>query len=250
MEEQERLIVVDTETTGFDPDTGDRMVEFGAVEIVNNLPTGRKLHLLINPERDVPAEAVKVHGLDNAKLENEPVFAKVAGQIQDFVGSARMVIHNAAFDMKFLNAEMRRVGRPEFPAHQAIDTLRIAKEKFGNSPASLDALCRRFGISTEKRELHGALLDAELLAEVWLGLNGGRQRAMSLTDDTDAQAANGRVVVFNAKPRPHRLAPRVTEADIAAHTQIMATVDAVARKSSKGEFGAIWATADEESPRP
>ena len=248
--EHERLIVLDTETTGFEADDGDRMVEFGAVELVNNLPTGRKLHILINPERDVPAEAVKVHGLDNAKLDGCPVFADVADQIRDFVGDTKMVIHNAAFDMKFLNAEMRRAGRPEFPADQAIDTLRIAKQKFGNSPATLDALCRRFGISLEKRELHGALLDAELLGEVWLGLNGGRQATMSLTDDAETQAMSGRVVIFGAKQRPRPLPPRLSDADLQAHAQIMATVDAVARKSSKGEFGAIWAPVSDDSPRP
>ena len=170
-----REIVLDTETTGFDPETGDRIVEIGGVELYNHVATGRTYHQYINPERSMPAEAFEVHGLGDDFLSDKPKFAQIGQDFVDFVGDARLVIHNAAFDMKFLNAELRWMGLPALPMERAIDTLGMARKKFPGSPATLDALCRRFNIDNSARTLHGALLDSEILAEVYLELIGGRQ---------------------------------------------------------------------------
>ena len=170
-----REIVLDTETTGFEPDEGDRIVEIGAVELFNHVPTGRTYHQYINPQRAMPQEAFEVHGLGDAFLSDKPLFAAIADAFNDFIGDAKLIIHNAAFDMKFLNAELGWSGYRLLPLDQAIDTLAIARRKYPGSPASLDALCRRFGIDNAKRTLHGALLDSEILAEVYLELIGGRQ---------------------------------------------------------------------------
>ena len=170
-----REIVLDTETTGFEPNEGDRIVEIGAVELLNHVPTGRTYHQYINPKRSMPKEAFEVHGLGDDFLRDKPFFADIAQAFVDFVGTDKMIIHNAAFDMKFLNAELGWVNRPLIPMDQALDTLAIARRRFPGSPASLDALCRRFGIDNSSRTLHGALLDSEILAEVYLELIGGRQ---------------------------------------------------------------------------
>ncbi len=176
-----REIVFDTETTGMDPADGDKLVEIGCVELENHLPTGRTYHQYINPERDVPAEAVAVHGLDNDRLKNEPTFGEVVGDFMDFIGEdAKLIAHNAEFDMKFINAEISIYGYPKLDNKRVIDTLKIAREKFPGSPANLDALCRRFHIDNSNRTLHGALLDSELLAEVYLELLGGRQRGLDM----------------------------------------------------------------------
>ena len=185
-----REIVMDTETTGLDPLNGDRIVEIGGVELINHLPTGRTYHQYINPERPMPREAFEVHGLGDDFLRDKPVFARIVDEFLDFIGDAKLVIHNASFDMGFLNAELTRVGRPLLPDHQAIDTLDIARRKFPGAQASLDALCKRFGVDNSAREKHGALLDSEILAEVYLELVGGRQQGFALTahgsDSTDA----------------------------------------------------------------
>lgn len=178
--ESMREVVLDTETTGIDPNDGHRLVEIGCVELENHVPTGRVLHIYINPERDVPAEAEAVHGLSTKFLKDKPVFAEIYTEMLDFIGDAKMVIHNAEFDIKFLNAELAAVGHPGFKLKDAVDTLKIAREKFPGSPANLDALCRRFGIDNSSREFHGALLDSELLAEVYLELCGGRQHGLGL----------------------------------------------------------------------
>ncbi|WP_333831422.1 DNA polymerase III subunit epsilon, partial [Pararhodobacter sp.] len=170
-----REIVLDTETTGFEPSEGHRIVEIGAVELFNHMPTGNTYHQYINPQRDMPQEAFQVHGLGNDFLRDYPVFADIADAFLAFVSGARLVIHNAAFDMKFLNAELGWAKRPLLPDNVALDTLTIARRKFPGSPASLDALCRRFGVDNSSREKHGALLDSEILAEVYLELIGGRQ---------------------------------------------------------------------------
>lgn len=170
-----REIVLDTETTGIEPADGHRLVEIGCVELVNHVPTGRVWHQYINPQRDMPPEAFDVHGLSAQFLSDKPVFRAVAADFLAFLGEARLVIHNAAFDMKFLNAELGWAGLPQLALHRAIDTLAIARKRFPGSPASLDALCRRFGIDNSRREKHGALLDSEILAEVYLELIGGRQ---------------------------------------------------------------------------
>ena len=176
-----REIVLDTETTGLDPDAGDRIVEIGAVELLNQMPTGRTFHRYINPQRDVPAEALAVHGLSAAFLADKPVFAAVAAEFAAFVGDARLVIHNAAFDMRFLNAELGWAGQAGFAWARAVDTLELARRRFPGAVNSLDALCRRFGVDNSGREKHGALLDSELLAEVYLELMGGRQPDLVLT---------------------------------------------------------------------
>ena len=212
-----REIVMDTETTGLEANGGDRIVEIGGVELVNHLPTGRTYHQYINPERSMPAEAFAVHGLGDEFLRDKPVFAQIAEDFLTFVGDARLVIHNASFDMGFLNAEFRRLGKPPLPANQAIDTLDIARRKFPGAQASLDALCRRFGVDNSNRTLHGALLDSEILAEVYLELLGGRQQGMAL-DQT--QRGRGEVTVaadWTPPPRSRPLPPRLTEEEAAAH---------------------------------
>ena len=212
-----REIVLDTETTGFDPESGDRIVEIGAVELFNHLPTGKTYHQYINPERSMPQEAFEVHGLGDDFLKDKPVFAAVGQAFLDFVGDAKLVIHNAAFDMKFLNAELGWINLPQLPWERAVDTLAIARSKFPGSPASLDALCRRFGIDNSARTLHGALLDSEILAEVYLELIGGRQPGFGL--DTGAKQQNGVTKTDDWRPtaRPSALASRLTTEEAVAH---------------------------------
>ena len=220
-----REIVLDTETTGFDPATGDRIVEIGAVELMNHLPTGRTYHQYINPERLMPREAFEVHGLGDEFLSDKPVFAAIGQAFADFVGDAKLVIHNAAFDIKFLNFELTRMGLREIPWSQAIDTLAIAKQKFPGSPASLDALCRRFGVDNSKREKHGALLDSEILAEVYLELIGGRQPDLVLAPTHGAsRGGTGRAAGEDWRPRarPEPLPPRLTAEEEAAHAAFVA----------------------------
>lgn len=178
-----RHICLDTETTGFAPEKGDRIVEIACVEIENYLPTGREYHTYINPERDMPQGAFEVHGLSAAFLSNHPVFAKIADDFLEFIGDLPLVIHNAKFDMKFLNAELSRCKKPILAWERAIDTLAIAKKKFPGSPATLDALCKRFKISLSNRNLHGALIDTRLLAEVYLNLCEGRAPSFGLESD-------------------------------------------------------------------
>jgi DNA polymerase-3 subunit epsilon len=221
-----REIVLDTETTGFEPETGDRIVEIGALELLNHMPTGRTFHVYINPERSMPEAAFAVHGLGDDFLRDKPKFAQVAQDFLDFIGDARLVIHNAAFDMKFLNHELGRLGYPALPMERAIDTVMVARRKFPGSPASLDALCRRFGIDNSGRTLHGALLDSELLAEVYLELIGGRQPDFGLSSGPAAPArAEGADLAdtsWRPRPRPRPLAPRITEEEAAAHAAFVA----------------------------
>jgi DNA polymerase-3 subunit epsilon len=221
-----REIVLDTETTGLDPEQGHRIVEIGAVELVNHMPTGRTYHQYINPERDMPQEAFEVHGLDTTFLASHPVFAGVADAFLDFLGDATLVIHNAAFDMKFINAELGWLRRTAIPTGRAIDTLDMARRKFPGSPASLDALCRRFSIDNAARTLHGALLDSEILAEVYLELIGGRQPGLTLTT---SGAAGARVDdedrgEWRPRPRPEPLAPRLTPEEAQRHEAFVATL--------------------------
>ena len=211
-----REIVLDTETTGFDPQGGDRIVEIGAVELLNHLPTGRTYHQYINPERGMPKEAFEVHGLGDDFLRDKPVFANVAKAFLEFIGTSKLVIHNASFDMKFLNAELGWMKLAAIPWEQALDTLAIARKKFPGSPASLDALCRRFGIDTSARTLHGALLDSEILAEVYLELIGGRQPDLVLAGASQGDQSNNKSD-WQAKLRPAPLQPLITEKETAAH---------------------------------
>lgn len=178
-----REIVLDTETTGFDPTQNHRIIEIGCVELENHLPTGRILQLYINPERDVPAEATAIHGITNEFLKDKPVFTQVYGEFIDFIKDAKLVIHNAEFDMRFINHHLGQVGHKAIAWSNVVDTLGMARKKFPGSPASLDALCRRFGIDASERTYHGALLDSQLLAEVYLELMGGRQHGLGLASE-------------------------------------------------------------------
>ncbi len=217
-----REIVLDTETTGLDPQTGDRIVEIGAVELYGHVPTGRTWHQYINPQRSMPDEAFQVHGLGDDFLRDKPLFSHVAHAFLEFVGDARLVIHNAAFDMAFLNAELGWLKLPAVPWDRAVDTLAIAKRRFPGSPISLDALCRRFGIDNAARTLHGALLDSQILAEVYLELIGGRQPNLALAATVrEVEADAG---PWRPAPRPAPLPPRITEAETAAHAAFVATL--------------------------
>ncbi|PZQ97691.1 MAG: DNA polymerase III subunit epsilon [Cereibacter sphaeroides] len=224
-----REIVLDTETTGFEPGEGHRIVEIGGVELFNHMPTGRNFHKYINPEREMPKEAFEVHGLSEDFLRDKPLFRTVGQEFLEFIGDAKLVIHNASFDMKFLNHELRGAGLPTLPFDRAVDTLLIARQRFPGSPASLDALCRRFGVDNSAREKHGALLDSEILAEVYLELIGGRQPDLVLAPvaKTEAPTADAQISVWRARPRPTPLAPRITTAEAEAHAAfVMAMGDA------------------------
>ena len=206
-----REIVLDTETTGFNPADGDRIVEIGCLELVNHLPTGKSFQAYVNPERTMPAEAFAVHGLGDDFLSDQKVMADVVDDFLEFIAGDPLIIHNADFDMRFLNAELARLGREPLPMSRAVDTVALAREKFPGAQASLDALCRRFEIDNSSRDLHGALLDAQLLAEVYLELIGGRQPDLELARAEAGAGAD--------KPRAHReprhFAP--SEAERAAH---------------------------------
>ena len=211
-----RELVLDTETTGLDPVDGHRVVEIGAVELFNHIPTGLTFHKYINPERDMPAEAFNVHGLSEEFLRDKPVFGQIVSEFVEFVGDASIIIHNASFDMKFLNAEMRAVDSKLIAPEQVVDSLAIARKKFPMGPNSLDALCKRFGVDNSRRDKHGALLDSELLAEVYLELIGGRQTAMTLTEKNSIQQ-NRVIAAKNIEPRNKELAPRLSDAERKAH---------------------------------
>lgn len=203
-----REIVLDTETTGLDPKSGHRIVEIGCVELINHVPTGEVYHQYINPERDMPAEAERVHGLSETFLKDHPVFADISDKFVEFIGDATLVIHNAAFDMGFINAELDRVGVEAISMYRAIDTVSMARKKFPGAQASLDALCRRFGIDLSGRELHGALLDAQLLADVYLELLGGRQHGMDLAADAEVPVAGENTAPSQDNDSTGRRAPR------------------------------------------
>ncbi len=214
-----REIVLDTETTGLDPSNGDRIVEIGCVELVNHLTTGETFQCYINPERDMPEGAFRVHGLSTQFLAEKPIFADVADLFLEFVGEDKLVIHNASFDLGFLNAELERIGRSILPSARAVDTLALVRRKYPGAPGNLDALCRRFEIDNSERDLHGALLDAQLLAEVYLELIGGRQPGLALPasqvrgSDEDAAAGDK-----NTR-EPRSYAP--SNEELAAHDAFM-----------------------------
>ncbi|HEY5598026.1 MAG TPA: DNA polymerase III subunit epsilon [Kiloniellales bacterium] len=215
-----REIVLDTETTGLDPDAGHRVVEVACLELAQHIPTGRNFRRYVNPGREMPEDARAVHGLDDAFLAQQPLFADVVDEFLEFIGEAPLIIHNAQFDLKFLNAELARISRPPLDAARAVDTVALARRRFPGAQASLDALCRRFGIDLSARALHGALLDCELLAEVYLELRGGRQPGLDL--DAKRQSAHGS---GGASPeraaRPARLHEPSAE-EIAAHEAMLA----------------------------
>lgn len=221
-----REIVLDTETTGMEPEEGHRIIEIGCVELDNAIPTGRHWHAYINPERDVTREAVAVHGLDTDFLKDKPTFGEIVGDYLDFTDDAHLVIHNAEFDVKFLNAELNLLGFGRVDNSRVVDTLTIAREKFPGSPANLDALCRRFNIDNESRDLHGALLDAELLAKVYLELIGGRQHGLSLAENMPAKGDQARFATPERK-RDYR-EPRefsVREDEKKSHARLLEKLD-------------------------
>ncbi len=219
-----REVVLDTETTGLDPENGDRIVEIGCLELVNHLPTGRTFHRYTNPERPMPEAAFAVHGLSDDFLSDKPVFAEVAGDFLDFIGDDPLVIHNAKFDLGFINAELKACGQAALaPGHPVHDTLATARAKFPGAQASLDALCRRFGIDLSVREKHGALLDAELLSEVYLELVGGRQPDLSLAAVATGKESAAPEAAARAERTPRPLAPTTEEA--AAHEAFIATLE-------------------------
>lgn len=212
-----REIILDTETTGLSPSTGDRIVEIGAVELINHLPSGKTYHVYLNPERDMPKEAEAVHGLSAAFLKDKPLFKTIAKEFLEFVGDAPLIIHNASFDMGFINAELGFIGGAAIPPSQVIDTLLMARRSHPMGPNSLDALCKRYGIDNSKRTKHGALLDAELLADVYLELIGGRQTALILQAETKVRKTEIEVVRFTSRERPAALPARLTEQEQAEH---------------------------------
>src|SRR6202795_2905999 len=218
-----REIVLDTETTGLDPLRGDRLVEIGCVEMFNRMPTGQIFHRHINPEREMPAEAFAVHGLSTESLRAKPLFGEVVDDFLEFIADAPLVIHNASFDVSFINAALDRIKRPPIARERLVDTLRLARRKHPGVSNRLDDLCSRYAIDNSRRTKHGALLDAELLAEVYIDLIGARQSQLVLATETRETRAGG----DGEMPRRQRsspLAPRVTEDDRAAHRAFVATL--------------------------
>jgi len=212
-----REIVLDTETTGLDPSKGDRVVEIGYVETMHHIATGESFHVYINPERDMPVEAFNVHGLSEEFLSDKPVFAEILGDFMTFIGDSPLVIHNAEFDMKFLNSELKKLGRPMLDRDRAIDTVAMARRKFPGAQANLDALCRRFEIDLSRRDKHGALLDAELLADVYLQLCGGLQPGLELAGN---EAKSDSPVVIQRQAREAR-AHAPSPEELAAHALLV-----------------------------
>ena len=220
-----REVVLDTETTGLDPRSGHRIVEIGCVELINHMATGKHFHKYLNPERDIPEQASVIHGLTEEFLSSQPVFADIAEEFEAFIGDSTLVIHNAEFDLGFINAEREKISQPPIAPNLAIDTVSLARRKFPGAQANLDALCRRFKIDNSDRSLHGALKDARLLAEVYLELIGGRQQNLGLS-------AEERKIVEAAEknrrpPRPH--AP--TDAEQLAHAQFIEKLESPIWKS-------------------
>jgi len=215
-----REIVLDTETTGLDPDSGHRIVEIGALELLHRVPTGKVWHGYMNPERDMPADVGRIHGLTTEFLVDKPLFAEIAPEFLAFIGDAPLVIHNAPFDAGFLNAELGRLGLPPLAEARLVDTLRIARSRFPGAPNSLDALCTRFGIDRSDRTLHGALVDCRLLAEVYMHLTGGRQPGLELRTAAAESASGPAGRRPRRPPRPH--AP--TAEELAAHSAFLAGI--------------------------
>lgn len=224
-----REIILDTETTGLDPRDGHRIIEIGCLELINHFPSGSTFHQYLDPERDVPKEAEAVHGISSAMVRGKPLFAAIAGPFLEFIADDRLVIHNAGFDMGFVNAELAKAGHKPIGMDRVIDTLALARRKHPGAPASLDALCKRYQIDNSRRDKHGALLDSELLAEVYLELIGGHQTKLELVsaqarETAGTGGASRRKRRAAAPQRPSPLPPRLTEAEIAAHRAFIATL--------------------------
>jgi DNA polymerase-3 subunit epsilon len=218
-----REIVLDTETTGLDPYQGHRLVEIGCVELFNRIPTGSTFHRYVNPERDMPAEAFAVHGLSAEFLKEKPCFAEIVEELIQFLGDAPLIIHNAAFDLAFLNAEFERCGKALLGRDRLVDTLLLARRKHPAGPNSLDHLCVRYAIDSSRRTKHGALLDAEILAEVYVELIGARQAQLGLAETVSVavQTRDGQAVI---RVRTTPLVPRISEAERVAHREFIATL--------------------------
>ena len=217
-----REIVLDTETTGLDPLNGDRLVEIGCIELVNRIPSGQTFHVYLNPERNMPAEAFAIHGLSDEFLKDKPRFAAVADEFIGFLGDAPLVIHNAGFDIGFLNAELERAGRPLIGRERLVDTLLLARRKHAGASNRLDDLCVRYAIDHSRRTKHGALLDAELLAEIYVELIGARQAQLVLSQTAAPILVPGAPIVIRERPAP--LVPRISAADQEAHRQFIASL--------------------------
>lgn len=218
-----REIVLDTETTGLSPAMGDKLVEIGCVELINHIPSGRHYHVYLNPQRSMPEEAFRVHGLSEEFLADKPLFKAVAGDFIDFIGDATLIIHNAPFDMGFLNAELERAGHRPL-ANRVIDTVMLARDKHPGARVSLDALCKHYGIDNSRRTLHGALLDSEILAEVYLELIGGKQVSLALIAETRISGAEAIATRTVVAPRPTPLPARLTADEELAHERLVATL--------------------------
>ena len=212
-----REIVLDTETTGVEANNGDRIVEIGCVELLNHCPSGRTFHVYINPERSMPIEAFNVHGLSEEFLSDKPVFAAIADEFADFIAGAKLVIHNAAFDVGFINMEFKRLGLPPIEQGFVVDTLSMARRKHPGASNSLDALCSRYGIDNSRRTKHGALLDSEILAEVYIELIGGKQASLGLGVEAAAGRPGLAMAAVEKPQRQRQLAPRLDEAALKAH---------------------------------
>jgi len=212
-----REIVLDTETTGFDPRTGDRLIEVGCIEIHDLLPTGRTFHRLVNPERLIPADAIRVHGITDDKVRDAPKFAEIVTDLMAFIGDAPVIAHNAQFDRNFIDHECGRCGQALLQESRWIDTLQLAQKRFPGMPNSLDALCKRFKVSLVDRTYHGALIDARLLAEVYLELRGGKERVLDLTSRRGSEQAEAFAAAGGHRARPRPLALRSTEAERDRH---------------------------------
>ena len=219
-----REIVLDTETTGTDPATGDRVIEIGCVELLNHFPTGRSYHVYINPERPVSQGAFAVHGLSDTFLADKPIFASIVDEFVEFLGDGRLVIHNAAFDVGFLNAEFARTSHKPIILNQVVDTLSLARRRHPGAPNNLDALCNRYGIDNSRRTKHGALLDAEILAEVYIELIGGKQADLGLNIRTHDRGARIMTAAASPEARPRVAILRLTDAERAAHEAFIATL--------------------------
>ena len=217
-----REIVFDTETTGLDPYQGDRLVEIGCVELLNGFPTGKTFHAYLNPQRDMPDQAFQVHGLSGEFLKDKPLFADVCEEFLAFVSDAPLIAHNAMFDLGFVNAELERCKKMLIQRDRLVDTLMLARRRYPGAPNSLDQLCIRFSIDASRRTKHGALLDAELLAEVYVELTGKRQARLSLVEEPIAISQAGVITVVRVRPAP--LAPRVTDAEREEHRAFVATL--------------------------
>lgn len=220
-----REIVLDTETTGLSPAEGDRIVEIGCVELINHIPTGQNYHVYINPQRDMPEGAFRVHGLSEEFLSDKALFGDVAEEFLEFIDGGTLVIHNAPFDMGFLNAELKKVGREQLK-NEVIDTVKVARKAHPGARVSLDALCKHYGIDNTKRTLHGALLDSEILAEVYLELLGGRQVGLALSAEVQARTDEETkdIVKTTAKSRPTPLPSRVGEQETIAHDAMVESI--------------------------